>query len=94
MKNHFYIQARIDSKRFPNKVLKKICDKSIIQLIAERLETLNKIGSILVVTGEKNKNTLLIDEAKKINLDYLPKHELPKRHYEPLNFKGCHISDM
>ena len=70
MKNYFYVQARIESKRFPNKVLKKICNKSIIELISERIERLNKIGSIIVVTGEKNKNALLIDEVKKLGLDY------------------------
>ena len=37
MKTSIIIQARLGSKRLPNKVLKKINNKSIIEIIFERL---------------------------------------------------------
>jgi len=94
MINHFYIQAKQESKRFPNKVLKKICNKSLIQLIAERLNRLDKIGSIVVVTGEKNKNALLIQEIEKLGLDYFSDNEeniLDRFYNASINWKSDNI---
>ena len=38
MKIGIILQARSDSKRFPNKILKKINNKTILELIIERLK--------------------------------------------------------
>lgn len=68
--NHIFIQARIGSKRLPGKVLKKICGKSVIDLVVERARKVSDIDNIIIVTGLKEKNQLLIDEIKKLEVDY------------------------
>jgi len=70
MKNNLYIQARLNSQRLPGKVLKKICDKSIIELITERVSNIKKIDDIILVTGSEDKNKLILDEAEKIGISY------------------------
>ena len=70
MKIVVFLQARINSKRFPAKVLKKILGKTVIELIVERLRKIKRIDNIVLVTGPQEKNKLLIDEAKKLNLEY------------------------
>lgn len=68
--NHVFIQARIGSKRLPGKVLKKICDKSVIELVVERARKVSDIDNIIIVTGPKEKNQLLLDESKGLGVDY------------------------
>lgn len=70
MQNHIFIQGRMGSSRLPGKVLKKICGKTIIELIYERLKNVANVEKIILVTGTQEKNELLVEEAKKINLDY------------------------
>lgn len=70
MKNHIYLQARVDSTRFPRKVLKKILNKTIIELIIERLKEIKNIERIILVTGSLEKNKELVDESKRLNLDH------------------------
>ncbi len=70
MKNQIYLQARLGSTRLPNKVLLKICNKSIIEFMVERLRIVPNIEKIVLVTGPKNINESLIDEAKKIGIDF------------------------
>jgi len=70
MINQIFIQARIGSKRFPGKVLKKICAKTIIELIIERLEKVKNIDKIILVTGSIDKNKSLVDEARHLKLEY------------------------
>jgi len=70
MKNQIYLQARLGSTRLPNKVLMKICNKSIIEFMVERLSSVSGIEKIVLVTGSKEINNLLIDEAKKLGIDF------------------------
>lgn len=70
MNTNIFIQARLNSKRFPQKVLKKICDKTLLEIISERMNKVNNINKIILITGDKTKNKILIDEAKRLNLDY------------------------
>ena len=44
------VQARTSSKRFPNKILKKINNLAIIEIIIERLKRSKKISQIVVAT--------------------------------------------
>ena len=54
------IEARLNSKRLPNKVLKKIKNKEIISIILERLKTSKMIDQIVVATtNNKNDNKLI-----------------------------------
>ena len=50
------IQARLGSKRFPNKILKKINDKeTVLDYIIKRISKSKKINKIIIATT-KNKN--------------------------------------
>ena len=68
--NHVYIQARIGSKRFPKKILKEVCSKTIIELIIERVQKIKKIDKIIIVTGPKEKNLKLIEEVSKLGIEF------------------------
>jgi len=70
MKNHFYIQARFGSKRLPGKVLKKIQGKTILEIILERLVFVKNKNEIFLLTGEKEENSELIDESKRLGIEY------------------------
>ncbi|MEM3063461.1 MAG: acylneuraminate cytidylyltransferase, partial [Nitrososphaerota archaeon] len=37
MNNQIFVQARVNSTRLPSKVLKRILDKTILELLVERL---------------------------------------------------------
>ena len=47
------VQARMGSTRLPGKVLKKIIDKPMIELLLERLSKSNELDEIVVATSEK-----------------------------------------
>ncbi len=70
MKTQIFVQARLGSTRLPGKVLHKICGKSIIQIIFERLQKVQNIDDIFLVTGTKESNHLLVNESEKLNLKY------------------------
>ena len=44
------IQARLGSTRFPNKVIKKIGNKTILETIISKLKKSNKIADIILAT--------------------------------------------
>ena len=69
MKFHIYIQARVNSTRFPKKILKKIDGKSIFEILVKRLELVSN-SEIFLITGSQLLNNELIDEAEKMNISY------------------------
>jgi spore coat polysaccharide biosynthesis protein SpsF len=62
------IEARLDSKRLPNKVLKKIKNKEIIQIILERLKKSKMLDQVVVATTNNKKDNRLVKflDKKKI----------------------------
>lgn len=64
------IQARMGSKRFPGKVMKKILGKPIIQLQIERLKKSKYIKKIVVSTSKNPKDKKIYNFCKKkLNVD-------------------------
>ena len=53
------IQARLDSKRYPYKVLEKIQNKTIIQIIYERLLKISQIDKVIFAIPNTSNNNLL-----------------------------------
>ena len=53
------IQARLDSKRYPYKVLEKIQKKTILQIIYERLLKINQINKVIFAIPNTSNNNLL-----------------------------------
>ena len=70
MKNHIFIQAREKSKRFPEKILQKICGKSIVTLMLERIEKIENIDDIFLITGPEESNKKVISEFKRNGIEY------------------------
>ena len=56
---HVIIQARITSSRFPNKILKKIKNKTIIEIMMLRLKKFNYYKNIIIAIINTKKNNRL-----------------------------------
>ena len=50
----FIIQARLSSKRLPNKVLKKINNKELLMYIIERIREISSTNQIYVATSNND----------------------------------------
>ena len=69
MKFHIYIQARVNSTRFPKKILKKIDGETVFEILVKRLKLVSN-SEIFLITGSQLLNNELIDEAEKMNISY------------------------
>jgi len=70
MVTDIFIQAKMASSRLPGKVLTKILNKSILELIVERAKKIENFDRIILVTGSKEKNELLLKEAKRLKIHH------------------------
>ncbi len=68
MSTDVFLQARLGSTRLPGKVLMRICGKSVVELIVERLRRVPGIRQIVLVTGPQEKNDALAKEAEHIGI--------------------------
>lgn len=84
MKLGIIIQARLTSKRFPRKVLKKINDKTIIEILINNLKKLNKINKIIIaIPNNKNNDPLAKFLIKKKFIIFRgEENNVLKRYYE------------
>ena len=64
------IQARLGSKRLPNKITKKILNKRIIEYLIERLRKFFKSIPIIISTTNLSEDKLIVDIAKNYNLKF------------------------
>ena len=74
-KTLIFLQARMGSTRLPGKILKKIVNKPILELILERLSNVSNVEKIILVTSENENNKELIEFAKKTDLNYFQGNE-------------------
>ena len=65
MKAILVVQARTGSKRFPEKVLKKISNLPLVLLILKRLSFSKEVKAIVLATSKKKVNNKLINLLKK-----------------------------
>lgn len=56
-------QARTGSSRFPNKILKEIDEKSLLEIHLERLNQCNQISEIIVATTIKEEDNVIYKKA-------------------------------
>ena len=63
------VQARANSKRLPNKVLKKINGKSIIEILLNRLSQSKTIDKIVLSTGKDRVNDELENLVENLGFD-------------------------
>jgi len=81
------IIARIESKRFPGKIMAEIDGKSILQHCIETSRDL-KVDDLVVATGYPNKNEEIMDLCKKLRVkifcaDYVLRINADCPFYEP-----------
>ena len=62
-----FVQARLGSKRFKKKVLKKIFGKPLIKILLDRLKYSRMSKKIIVLIPSNNQNDQLFNLIKKIN---------------------------
>ena len=67
MKNKYsvIIQARLGSARFPNKMIKKIGNKTIIEILIERIKRSKRINKIILATTKNKRDDKLEIISKK-----------------------------
>jgi len=68
MNIHAIIQARTGSSRLPKKVIKKICDKTVLSHVLERIKQSRFIDDIIVATTTHSRDDVIEHEAKNNNV--------------------------
>ena len=78
------IQARLGSKRFLNKILTKIRNKTILEIIYERISRSKKINKILFAIPKNNQNNKLSKflKSKKFEVFRGSEKNVLKRYYD------------
>ena len=64
------VQARLNSKRFPNKVLKYINNRSILEILLLRLSKCKLLNQIIVATTDRPEDKDLINHIQNLNFSY------------------------
>jgi len=64
------IQARVDSKRFPGKVLKKISNLTVLEILIRRLSASKYVSKIIVACSTNKNDKSIINICKKLKIDY------------------------
>jgi len=77
------IQARIGSTRLKGKILKKIKNKTFLEILISRIKKSKKISNIIVATTKKKKDDKIVSFCKKKNINYFrgPEKNVFKRYY-------------
>ncbi len=78
------VQARQDSIRFPSKVLQKINNKSLIEILLKRLSRSKNLNNIILATSSKNKNKELCKLVNDLGFDVYngSESDVLKRYYD------------
>ena len=88
------VQARLTSKRFPNKVIKKIGKQTIVELILRRLKQVKKNNKVVFSIPANNKNKKLYEHLKKLKANIFrgsEKNVLDRFYKTAIKFKATDI---
>jgi spore coat polysaccharide biosynthesis protein SpsF (cytidylyltransferase family) len=89
------IQARFKSTRFPGKVLKKIGQKTILEILIKRLLKSQNISKIIVACSQNSQDKKIINICKKLKINYFSGSEkdvLSRFYYAAVRYKGINIA--
>ena len=64
------VQARYNSQRFPGKVVKKINNRTILEILIKRLSKSKRISKIIVACSNNPHDKGIIDICKKFKVNY------------------------
>ena len=78
------VQARYDSQRFKGKVLKNVNNKSILEIIINRIKKSRFCENLVVATTKKKNDVKVVNLCKEINVEFFKGDEknVLKRFYE------------
>ena len=84
------IQARMNSERFPNKVVSDLNGSPLIERILQRVKKVKKIGKIIVATTRKKEDDILAKIAKsnKVEVFRGSENDLVDRYYQAVRGKN------
>ena len=63
------IQARMNSSRLPGKVLKKVREKTLLEILVTRLSYSNKIDKIVVATSTEESDNAIAELCKNKDIE-------------------------
>jgi glutamate-1-semialdehyde aminotransferase/spore coat polysaccharide biosynthesis protein SpsF (cytidylyltransferase family) len=78
------IQARYNSTRFPGKVVKKINNKTILEILIKRLNKSKYVSKIIVACSKNQKDKAIINVCKKTGINYFSgsENDVLDRYYQ------------
>ncbi len=87
------VQARLDSSRLPEKILKKIKSLTIIELLIKRLRRSKKISNIIFAIPSDKKNNKLAKYLKKLSINVYrgKKYNVLDRYYKAANLNKSDV---
>lgn len=93
MKNLLIIQARTGSSRLPNKVLKDLCGRPMLQHIIERTLLCKKVDKVMVATTVRKEDNTIDSLCRRVGLDcyrgsendVLDRYYQVAKQFEPVN---------
>ena len=88
------IQARYNSTRFPGKVLKKINNTTILEILIKRLSKSKYISKIIVACSKNEKDEAILNICKKLGINYFTgsENDVLDRFYKAARkYKGKNI---
>ena len=97
MSNNFLtlvIQARMNSTRFPHKVISDLAGAPLIERILQRVKKVKKIGKIIIATTKRKEDDILVKIAKlnKVEVFRGSENDLVDRYYQAV--KGKNVSHI
>ena len=87
------VQARCNSIRLPNKVLKKFTGKPAIEILYERLNLSKKLTNVIIATSRNRSNLKLVNFCKEKKIDFFlgSENNVLKRYYDANKKFGADI---
>ena len=84
------IQARMNSARFPNKVISDLGGSPLIERILQRVKKVKKIGKIIIATTKKREDDILVGIAKSNRVEIFrgSENDLVDRYYQAVKGKN------
>jgi spore coat polysaccharide biosynthesis protein SpsF len=64
------VEARMNSTRFPGKILKKICGKTILEILFDQIKISKKLNNIVVATTKNKNDNAIIKVCQKNNINF------------------------
>ncbi|MGI0482884.1 cytidylyltransferase domain-containing protein [Geminocystis sp. CENA526] len=75
MKTVAIIQARMGSTRLPNKVIKTLCDRTVLSHVIDRVKNCNRLDQIVVATTTLPQDDAIVQEAQLCGVNWFRGNE-------------------